>query len=166
MHDSRYRLKVFGTEPKDIPWLQKHELEMSYYKKCDEFIATNDLADSISFLGHCNIKRALAQHDVGYVLSLSENTQGYPGPESFHLAIADGFAAGALSLIMEWDGCEYIYPAVFIKESPNSIVNTIVETPPSSLQFVNQCELGKQLLVKKYSLEEFILRFKDVFNGN
>jgi poly(ribitol-phosphate) beta-N-acetylglucosaminyltransferase len=163
-HDSRYQLKIFGTEPKDIPWLQKHDVEMKYYKKCDEFIANNDLVDSVSFLGHCDIKSALAQHNVGYVLSLSENTQGYPGPESFHLAIADGFAAGTLSLIVDWDGCEYIYPSTFIKESTSSIVKAIVETPPSSDQYASQSELGKQLLLNKYSVEQFIQRFRNVFN--
>jgi poly(ribitol-phosphate) beta-N-acetylglucosaminyltransferase len=163
-HDSRYKLKIFGTNPKDIPWLQKHDVEMNYYRECDEFITQYGLKDDVAFLGHCNIKSELAANNVGYVLSLSENTQSYPGPESFHLAIADGFAAGALSLILKWDGSEYIYPANFIKESIDSIVNTIIKIPPNSTKFVSQTELGKQLLINKYSIDEFILQFNRAFN--
>lgn len=65
---------------------------MSYFTSCSKLISENKLNNSIQFLGHADITTALENERVGYVLSVSETDFGFPGPESFHLAIADGFA--------------------------------------------------------------------------
>lgn len=160
--DKRYRLKVFGKGPQDIPWLKNHPDEMRYYQQCDDAIARHQLATSIEYLGHCDIKTALAQHNVGYVLSLSEDSPGFPGPESFHLAIADGFAAGIRSLILQWAGAEYIYQPQDIFASVTAIRDEIVAD--ANLELNNAAsERGRRLMQDRYSVEVFVSQFKQLY---
>jgi len=93
-HDSRFRLEIFGHRPEDLSWVARNADEMAYFDRCREFINQNGLSDAVVFNGHVNVKVALAARKVGFVLSTSESELGFPGPESFHLAVADGFAAG------------------------------------------------------------------------
>ncbi|MCB4438243.1 glycosyltransferase [Alteromonas sp. McT4-15] len=161
--DERYKLKVFGKSPSDLPWLSKHEDEMSYYSECTAFISENNLDKSIEFLGHVNIKEALALHNVGYVLSLSHDERGFPGPESFHLAITDGIAAGADSLIKYWSGAEYIHEKNRIFNSIEHIRDHIINTKNRD---GNDMELKKsQEFVKRYDEGVFVNAFNELFRN-
>jgi len=153
-HDSRYNLNVFGKGPQDIPWLSNHPEEVEYYDRCNAILDSYKLNDSVAFLGHCNIKTALAKQKVGFVLSLSENSQGFPGPESFHLAIADGFAAGAQSLILRWAGAEYIYEPQFIFDSLDDIKNKILSA--RQVEDSNRMVMQGKALMEKYSIQKFL----------
>ncbi len=162
-HDQRYRLKVFGKGPQDIPWLSKHQDEMEYYRRCEDMIASYGLADSIDFLGHCDIKRALAQQQVGFVLSLSEDSPGFPGPESFHLAVADGFAAGAESMILSWAGAEYVYSENFIYRNIEDIKSKIILTNANHSN-ENDVQRGKELM-RRYSVADFLNNVEAAFKN-
>ncbi|WP_218310919.1 glycosyltransferase [Alteromonas antoniana] len=158
----KYKLKVFGTKYSDIPWLQKHRDEMDYFEECMSFIQENELTDNVEFLGHKEIKSALAEEKIGFVLSLSDDTPGYPGPESFHLAIADGFAAGARSLILKWSGSEYIYHDHDIFNSLEDIQLTIQESANS---YNNESSVASgKVLMESYSTAQFLKEFKNAFS--
>lgn len=158
-HDPRYRLKIFGKGPQDLPWLHKQQDEMTYYAQCEEKIREYSLTDSVDFLGHCDIKTALAEQQIGYVLSLSEDTPGFPGPESFHLAVADGFAAGAESLILRWAGCEYVYDQKCIFNSLDEIKERVLNVK----NWVNDKNIGRNhvFLMTRYSIKEFLFVVKN-----
>ena len=161
--DERYQLKVFGKGPDEIPWLSKHEDETQYYSECSSFISENDLDNSIEFLGHVDIKQALAQHDIGYVLSLSHDERGFPGPESFHLAITDGIAAGADSLVKYWSGAEYIHEK---KRIFNSIENIRDYITNARNREGSDVELTiSQEFIKRYDERVFTNAFSEVFRN-
>lgn len=161
--DERYKLKVFGKGPDDIPWLSKHEDEMYYYSECSSYISENDLANSVEFLGHMDIKLALAQHKIGYVLSLSHDDRGFPGPESFHLAITDGIAAGADSLIKYWSGAEYIHEKKRIFNSIEHIRDYIINARHRE---GSEVELKtSQEFVKRYDEHVFTNAFNELFRN-
>ena len=163
-HDKRYKLKIFGKGPQDIPWLKNHPDEMAYYQACIDAIAQYQLEQHVEFLGHCDIKTALAEHNVGYVLSLSENSPGFPGPESFHLAIADGFAAGIRSLVLNWAGAEYIYDAEHIFSSVEAIKTEILSGADNASS-VNVALRGQSLMLERYSVTVFTSRFRNLYLG-
>lgn len=157
-----YKLKIFGTKYSDIPWLEKHSDEMSYFAECENYIQENNLNGNVEFLGHQDIKRALAKEGIGFVLSLSDDTEEFPGPESFHLAIADGFAAGARSLILKWSGAEYIYCDEDIFNSLEEIKSTILQSP-TDMNYQRRSSLGKELM-ESYDSAHFLDDFKIAFS--
>ncbi|MCC5450275.1 glycosyltransferase [Rheinheimera sp. UJ51] len=125
-HDSRYRLKLFGKAPADLPWLKNHPEELTYFESCEQYIQNEGLADAVEYVGFADIKLALAEHQIGFVLSVSEAVRDLPGFESFHLAVTDAYAAGAVGLIRYWTGCEYVYPQNLIHQDNNKLISQIV----------------------------------------
>ena len=154
--DRRYKLLVYGRKPEDLSWLARNKEEMAYFEKCTNYISENMLEDSVHFKGQCEIKEALANDRIGYVLSLSESVHELPGFESFHLAVMDGFASGGVSLIKKWAGCEYIYPENIIYANISDIVTTIQELSSKKDKFRSVSDSTISFLKSSYSLKKFI----------
>jgi glycosyltransferase involved in cell wall biosynthesis len=161
--DSRFRLKVFGKKPSDLHWIARDPQQMAYYKECDEFIADNGLSDCVEFLGHVDIKKGLAKHNVGYVLSMSERDLGLPGFESFHLAIADGFCAGAVSVIRHWPGAEIVWPNNYICQSEGEIVNKIASLSMCQNSYTFLAREGQEFVSANYDIAFFSNEVNKVF---
>lgn len=161
--DKRFTLKVFGSRAEDTPWIAKDSIEISYYNECNKFISDNNLIDAVSFLGHCDIASALEQESVGYVLSTSDNELGFPGPESFHLAVADGFAGGGVSLVLEWPGAEYIWPQDTIFENTDLIISEILKLSKSPEAHKAKSRSGLDFIEKNYSVENFVRAVNQIY---
>lgn len=161
--DSRFRLKVFGKKPSDLHWIARDPQQMSYYNECNKFIADHELNDCVEFLGHVDIKKGLAQHNVGYVLSMSEKDLGLPGFESFHLAIADGFCAGAVSVIKQWPGAETVWPKECIENTILGVVARIEKLSKNTDAYVELSDIGKQLVCQQYDILNLSDSVKNLF---
>lgn len=153
--DKRYKFLVYSKRPKELAWLVRNRDEMAYFDKCEDYIESNKLSDFIEFKGHCDLKKSLADDRVGFVLSLSESMQELPGFESFHLAVADGFASGGVGLIKKWAGCEYIYHNSIMFDQLSEIADFIYEVSNNEEKFKALSNSGISLL-NKYSLESFV----------
>lgn len=158
--DSRYKLIVYGKKPADLPWLTKNKEEMAYFERCNSYISENILDDSVRFRGHCDIKKALAHDRVGFVLSLSESVQELPGFESFHLAVADGFASGGVSVIKKWAGAELIFPRYIIKSSIGEVIDFIYSFKGNEKKFSKFSGCGVEFLKESFSVDEFVSSIK------
>lgn len=161
--DCRFRLEVFGKHPEELPWIARDAKEMAYFKDCEQFIQKHNLQEAVHFNGHVDITQALADRRVGYVLSVSDSDFGFPGPESFHLAVADGFAAGGLSLVRNWPGAEYIWPKDFIFSNEKETVNRILFFCASDKIYGSTSTLGKSLINDRYTLAQFINSFTTIY---
>jgi len=162
-HDPRYRLEIFGQRPEELAWIARDSVEMSYFQKCSNLIQQNNLGDAVSFNGHCDVKTALAKKHVGFILSTSDSQMEFPGPESFHLAIADGFAAGGIGLILDWMGAEYIWPKEFIFPSVDAIVTYIISFQGMPDRFRATSQSGLRFIEERYGSEQFLASFKKIF---
>lgn len=161
--DERFLLKVFGKRPEDLAWVAKNHSEMQYFSECKDYIEMNDLTDSVEFVGHVDVKTELARQRIGYVLSVSDPDLDFPGPESFHLAIADGFAGGAISMIKHWPGCEYVWPGKYIFSNEDEIVNEIVRLKSNGEALREDCKRGKDFILENYDISDFVRKSKDLF---
>lgn len=161
--DNRFNLKVFGHRPEDLPWIAKDDAEMEYFKQCKNFIQQNDLEISVDFLGHQDITSCLETESVGYILSTSEPDLGFPGFESFHLAVADGFAAGGVSLVLAWPGAEYVWPQEIIYQSTDMIVAKILDFSKNPQAHKSCSQQGLEFIKKNYSFEAFIESVKQTY---
>ncbi len=153
--DSRFRLEVFGKRPEELPWLARDAKEMAYFNNCERFIQQHGLQDAVHFNGHVDITQALAERRVGYVLSVSDSDFGFPGPESFHLAVADGFAAQGVSLVRNWPGAEYLWPQQFLVDSEKDVVERIQRYAANHEAFQVAAAQGRADMQMWYPLENF-----------
>lgn len=162
-HDERFNLKVFGKRAEDLAWIAKNPTEMAYFSDCQTYIEENGLQDSVDFVGHVDIKKELARKKVGYVLSVSDPDLDFPGPESFHLAIADGLAGGGISLIQSWPGAEYIWPSSFILRDTDNVVSEICSTVNKKEVFIDKSRKGNEFIKNAYSVNDFVGEVNKMF---
>ena len=162
--DSRFRLEVFGKRPEELPWIARDAQEMAYFKDCERFIQQHGLQDAVHFNGHVDITQALAQRRVGYVLSVSESEFDFPGPESFHLAVADGFSAQGISLVRRWPGAEYLWPQQFLVDSEKDAVERIQRFAADSEAFQAAAAQGHADMQTRYPLETFKKSISDIYS--
>lgn len=162
-HDPRYTLDVFGHEPGEVPWLANDRQEMEYFRQCEALIEQYGLAPVVRYQGHADIKSALAQHDIGIVLSVSHSQREFPCSESFHLAVADGFAAGSVGLICYWEGAEFIWPERFILASDDDIIQRILEYRRDVSLYREDAEAGRDFVANTYGVKSFIESFQTMF---
>ncbi|ODP97416.1 hypothetical protein BGL48_14025 [Salinivibrio sp. SS3] len=162
-YDSRFNLKVFGKRAEDLAWVAKNPVEMAYFTDCQAYIEEHGLQGSVDFVGHVDIKKELARQKVGYVLSVSDPDLDFPGPESFHLAIADGFSGGGVSLVKHWPGAEYIWPQGCIVKSQDDLVRKVVKFQNQRLDLPETSSLGAQFLKENYDISKFAKDFNEIF---
>ncbi|WP_219929630.1 glycosyltransferase [Achromobacter pulmonis] len=161
--DSRFRLEIFGHKPENLAWVARNRNEMAYFHECSAFIEATGLKSAVRFNGHANVKSELAARHIGYVLSVSDSDYGFPGPESFHLAVADAFAAGGIGVLRYWPGAEYIWPQRFIHETDGEIVDKLVQLARNHFAFGEHSEAGRVNIMNMYSLDKFIGSVKELF---
>lgn len=159
----RFCLKIFGGKPADFRWIASDPDQTAYYRECESYIASNDLAGSIDFLGHVNVKNELAEHNVGYILSLSESDMGLPGFESFHLAIADGFCAGAVSFIKHWPGAEMVWPESYIFQDEREVIDQIASLFASEDSHSDLAKVGREFVSMNYDIVFFVSEVSKMF---
>lgn len=115
--DNRYVLHFKGKKPEELRWLMRIDEEREYYesqfRRIEESIWKNNVifepfGDVVDFYNR-----------MEFILSVSD-------VESFHLAVAEGMACGAVPIINNWEGSYTIYPSEFIVNNLKS-VNEYVE---------------------------------------
>lgn len=153
--DHRFRLEVFGRRPEELPWVARDVKEMAYFKDCEQFVLQHGLQDAVHFTGHVDITQALAERRVGYVLSVSESEFDFPGFESFHLAVADAFAAQGLSFVRRWPGAEYLWPQQYLVDSEADAVEHILRFSSDPKAFQLAAAEGRAAMQLRYPLKKF-----------
>ncbi|UUC91698.1 glycosyltransferase [Comamonas sp. C11] len=162
--DKRFRLEVFGRRPEELPWIARDTKEMDYFRECEQFIKNNGLTEAVNFNGHVDIKQALADRRVGYVLSMSDSEFDFPGFESFHLAVADSFAAHGLSVVRRWPGAEYLWNDEYLANEIKDAVDFIVKCSANSDIFKSSTLKGRRLVESFYPLEIFKKSIVGLYN--
>jgi len=156
--DNRYNLSVYGKMPSDLPWIKNNPEEMKYFSDCDRFINDNALNEHVDIKGWVEVKTELK--DVGFILSTSHSEEIF---ESFHIAPADGFAAGGQGVLLNWNGVEFIYPQEYIFETIEEIASYILKS--SKLKTYNKQKIfGYELVKTRYSANAFVDNFRKVLH--
>ncbi|EJN02278.1 glycosyltransferase [Phyllobacterium sp. YR531] len=160
--DSRYELDVYGHGPETFTWITRDPVEMAYYEDCQTFIKKHNLSDAVLFRGRCDLPRELKERKIGFVLSVSDSHNLFPGFESFHLAVLDGYAGGGQSVVLRWDGCEYIYPDNMIFDSKAEIVEYISHMTLD--RFYAGSAIGRKMIEDQYTETHFVSAVKKLFS--
>lgn len=122
-HDQRYQLLLVGTPSTDLSsvWARKYE------RKLESEISRLEAADGIEVYGHCDDVPQLLTR-VGVILSSSIR-------ESFHIALVEGAASGAVPVVRDWPffadrehGANSVFPREWVIQSPEEAVSRILDT--------------------------------------
>lgn len=152
--DSMFKLHVFGQNPFKVNWVSRDPVENQYYESCMQFIKDHKLDKHIEFHGWKD--NSEIYKEIGWVLSLSDS-------ESFHLAPAEGAAAGAVPLVLRsWPGCEYIYPPKLLHKSLKDIERVILDNQGSNTSMVKDFEQSRAFILESYSVERFVANFNEL----
>ncbi|MFC3551476.1 glycosyltransferase [Lysobacter cavernae] len=108
--DDRYTLRVKGESPAGHEWLWERLDERAYYETVYRRINSNPV------LRHRVIFDPPA-NDVQHWLRLVGSVVSSSDFESFHMAVAEGAASGALPIVWRWEGAEEIYPELALVDS-------------------------------------------------
>ena len=158
----RFRLEVFGHRPEDLGWVVKDRAEAEYYRRCEWFIAERGLRSAVTYRGFVDVKAALSENHVGFVLSTSDSDPSGPGPESFHVAIADGFAGGGVGVVLRWPGAEFVWPAQFEVESVEAMVDYIDAMSRDPDTFRRASDEGRTFVIERYDSSRFVAAVRDI----
>ena len=161
--DRRYTLDVFGDSPGDLAWLSRQPDEIAYYSRCEAIVEAGGLSDAVRYRGYSDIRRALGEQGIGIVLSLSDSVREFPGSESFHLAVADGFATGGVGLVRHWEGAEYVWPGRFILASDAEIVDRILSYREDPGVYRADAAAGLDFVSRNYGVQKFVTTFRSLF---
>lgn len=134
-HDDRYSLHVKGADPYDYAWLKARGSERNYYERLYREINRSQLRNRVVFDPPGDDVPEWFQ-GIGYLLSPSDF-------ESFHMAVAEGLAAGSLPVVWAWEGADRIYRQMPLMSSPKQAAGWIAHLA-NSREAMRLREQGKR----------------------
>lgn len=143
--DSRYRLNLYGHLPESYDWVNGNGDEMTYFQECRSYIREFNLEDAVEYRGWVNTANALA--DVGFVLSLSDL-------EGSHVAAAEGFAAGGITVFREWEGVRFLYPQKYVFRNADEMASYILSCRNPTV-FDTERAAGHEAVRELYGKDNF-----------
>jgi glycosyltransferase involved in cell wall biosynthesis len=116
--DPRFTLFVKSKLPWELPWIWNRTEERKDFEMLFRRIRRSPLLASGVVFDPSGPDVASWLRRVGFVLSTSDD-------ESFHLAPAEGMAAGSVPALLGWPGAETIYDRRWIHEDPAAMADAI-----------------------------------------
>jgi glycosyltransferase involved in cell wall biosynthesis len=120
-HDPRFTLFVKSKLPWDLPWIWNRSEERAAFEALFHRIRRSPLLAPAVVFDPAGPDVASWLRRVGFVLSTSDD-------ESFHLAPAEGMAAGAVPALLPWEGADRIYAGRWIHRDPAAMAEAIAAT--------------------------------------
>ncbi|WP_208001603.1 glycosyltransferase family 4 protein [Macrococcoides canis] len=114
--DNRYTLTFKGKKPEELKWLMKRDAERVYYEQQYKRIDEAEWKDNVHFEGFGDVVEFY--NNIEFILSLSDI-------ESFHLAVAEGLACGAIPIIHNWEGSDTIYNEEYNIDDLDNIISHV-----------------------------------------
>lgn len=155
-HDDRYVLRVKGANPASIAWLWARSAEREYYQQVYSRINSGPLHHRVIFDPQgSDVHHWLPM--VGSILSPSDF-------ESFHMAVSEGAASGAIPVVWPWEGASEIYPEFPLVNSP--------EEAAAFIHFCNRSASGpryreqvREVIRTRYDSSVIMARWDDLMSG-
>ncbi|RAY14218.1 glycosyltransferase family 1 protein [Actinomadura craniellae] len=143
--DPRFTLFVKSKLPWDYWWIWQREEERAHYEEVFRRIRRSPvLAGGVVFDAYGRDVAAWLRR-IGFVLSTSDD-------ESFHLAPAEGMAAGAVPALLAWPGADTIYDPRWIHADPGAMAASIAATVREG-RWEEERRLGRSQVREAYGLD-------------
>jgi glycosyltransferase involved in cell wall biosynthesis len=152
--DKRYKYIIKSKKPEELDWLWKKEKERNYYTSFFENISKLGLEDSVIWEEHGKDVQEWFQK-IQHVFSPSEF-------ESFHMAIPEGMASGAIPIIRNWEGADQLYPKKFVFKDIQEAVHIIRKYSDNMIREKEEIYL-KNYAQKHFGLNVILKQYEQLF---
>ena len=157
--DPAFRLIIKGHRPSDLPWLLTDPEERAYYgEQLGRIDRDPLLKEGVSF-EEFHPKLGSFYQRVGFVLSPSDF-------ESFHYAVAEGAASGAIPVVWPWTGADHHYPCDWVVDglpgARDRILRLAAESDEARMREGARCAA---VIRERYGLEAILPRLSDFVLG-
>ncbi|QCZ92407.1 glycosyltransferase [Salinimonas iocasae] len=117
--DQEFILRVKGKRAEDYPWMLNRPEEMEWFNQQYRRIETDPLLKDAVIFDPQGDDMPQWYQEIGFILSVSDH-------ESFHMAIVEGAASGAIPIVRPWEGSKELYGNENISEDILEIKSKIL----------------------------------------
>lgn len=155
--DNRYKLYIKGKMPQEYSWLWNNDEQREYYEGVFERIENSQWKEAVIFEGFGDVGEWLTK--VGFILSVSDL-------ESFHLAVAEGMASGAIPIVYNWQGAQTIYTEDMISTSIDDMIRKIEDTNQLNTEAFKELQNEMKTYSKeRFSFDQIVLEYEKLLNS-
>jgi glycosyltransferase involved in cell wall biosynthesis len=155
--DPRFHLFVKSKMPWEYPWIWAKDEEKQRYAEAFRKLRSDRLAGAVVFdpFGP-DVARWFRK--IGFILSTSDL-------ESFHLAVSEGMASGAVPVIRPWPGAERIYAGRWLRSDPDAMASFVLEVAQSDDRWQQAATEAKEEATRKYALTSVLEDWMELVLG-
>ncbi|MCC8362601.1 glycosyltransferase [Lysobacter sp. A6] len=154
--DDRYCLRVKGANPATIPWLWARTAERDYYMQVYARINAGPLRHRVIFDPQGNDVHHWLQM-IGAILSPSDH-------ESFHMALSEGAASGAVPVLWAREGAQDIYPEFPLVRDAGEAA-ALIEFHNRSAAGARVRQQAKDIIRSRYDTSEIVGEWDRLLSG-
>lgn len=154
--DDRYCLRVKGASPASIPWLWARAAEREYYQEVYSRINSGPLRHRVIF--------DPPGHDVHHWLQMVGSILSPSDFESFHMAVSEGAASGAIPVLWSWEGAGEIYPEFPLVDNPDEAA-ALVDFCNRSAAGPRLREQAREVIRARYDSSVIMGKWDDLMAG-
>jgi glycosyltransferase involved in cell wall biosynthesis len=152
--DPRFTLFIKSKLPWDYWWIWQREEEREHYERVFHRLRRSPLLAGAVVFDSYGRDVAGWLRRIGFVLSTSDD-------ESFHLAPAEGMAAGAVPALLPWPGADAIYDPRWIHADASAMAASIAATVREG-RWEGERGLAKAQVREAYALDEVCRQWTDL----
>ncbi|MBW8484634.1 glycosyltransferase [Actinomadura sp. PM05-2] len=156
--DPRFTLFVKSKLPWDYWWIWQKPEERAHFEEAFRRVRRSPLLSGGVVFDDYGRDVAAWLRRIGFVLSTSDD-------ESFHLAPAEGMAAGAVPALLNWPGADTIYDTRWIHRSTTEMAQSIADTVRLGRWDADRRD-GRAQVRAAYGLDEVCAQLVDALAGH
>ena len=157
-HDPRFTLFVRSTMPWDNVYAWARPQEREFVGWCFERLERDPLLRGAVVFDAPGRDMARWYRRVGHVLSMSDI-------ESFHLAVAEGMASGAVPVIRPWPGAMEIYDKEWIHASVEDAAAAVLASADEEV-WAERAARARAEIRRKVDPERVVRAWADLLHGD
>jgi glycosyltransferase involved in cell wall biosynthesis len=149
--DSRFRLLIKSAHPEDEKWVWDRPQEREYFTGVLPRLEKSPLAEMVTWESFGQDVAAWLRK-IGFILSVSDD-------ESFHLAPAEGMAAGSVPIIRAWPGADSVYSPHWVLDDCTEMVDRITSLASNHTLWEQESQRAEEEAFASFSMSAVVARW-------
>ncbi len=156
--DPRFRLAVRSQVPWRQPYLRRDPVQTDYWRWCARRVEEDPLLRGAVGFDAPGPDMPRWYRGVGHVLSLSDI-------ESFHAALAEGMASGAVPVLRPWSGWEDLWDATWVRRSPADAAAWVLESADEAT-WARRSQRARAEVAASFDPDRVVAAWRDLLAGD